>query len=451
MGLDPVLVSKYINGALGLFCIWTFSQLMGKIKIHSLLHKWLPFCIAFLMISFCFYELCADQLNLFMLSLYFNLIFSDGFVKSNRKLLAAGVLGALAFFAKAYNFYFFGAHIIGVLLIANKRESARFISPVLFKRLVIACSGFVILTGPYIFSLSKKYKEITVNTAGKLNNSWFLAPGVTDTQRLVIPPPYPGGVSNWDDPSYQQKLRITPFTSQQYFYKEIKLAAYNSYTLCNILTGISIFSIPCLLIFLFYLFKNHKTEAFTSHWILCLSTLLYPAGYLLIFIEWRYIWIIPLFLLMMGAKMLSYYHEKQVLNQRVFLVLSALFLISFTGKPIQELKDAFNNGKFEYECSRRILQNNIKGNILTKITSSRHQASISVICYLARLKFMGAYKMAFSPEELEQASRQYSIQYMIQLYDTDAGKKECMIAMPAGSTVKIDDPLFPGLLVFQLY
>ncbi|MEO6547249.1 MAG: hypothetical protein ABIN94_04595 [Ferruginibacter sp.] len=451
MGFNAVAAAKYLNGLLGLLCIYSFSALIETFVIDSFLKKLLPFCFAFLTISFCFNELSADLLSLFILSLYFNIILNKKVISTKPGLLLAGLLGALAYFAKAYNFFFFLANISFTLLLYCKNEAGNYFSSLFFKRLGIALFSFLIITSPYLYSISKKYDHFTVNTAGGLNTSWQLAPGVTDSQRIVIPPPYYNAVSSWDDPTYQQKTLITPFTSGKYFYKQIRLTAHNCIVLIKILTQISISWIFCLPLFLFYSLRGKWEEGREIKWLLLFSTILYPAGYLLIVIEGRYVWILSAFILLMNAILVTEFKRKKMIGNIAFKFLTVILLVSFLPAPFLEMISLSGKHKYEHAVAAVLKREHITGKFLTIINNSEHQGSLTVICYLAKSQLMGAYKINPGFAELKQASKQYAIPYFIQLYERDIDKKELLGTDLAKSAVKIYDNLYPGMLIFQLY
>lgn len=106
LGFDAVISAKYINGLLGLLSLFTCCSFMNKFTIHVTLKKIIPFILAILLVSYAFYELCADLLQLWLLLLYLNLVFSKNFIEDNYKIILAGILAALCYFAKAYSFLF---------------------------------------------------------------------------------------------------------------------------------------------------------------------------------------------------------------------------------------------------------------------------------------------------------------------------------------------------------
>jgi hypothetical protein len=61
----------------------------------------------------------------------------------------------------------------------------------------------------------------------------------------------------------------------------------------SLLNTMSIFCISILIGFIIYLARRKK-DSEANDWLLLLTTVIYAGGYLLIFIEWRYIWLLPI-------------------------------------------------------------------------------------------------------------------------------------------------------------
>src|SRR5690606_19232080 len=119
--------------------------------------------------------------------------------------LLLGLIGTLAYFAKAYCFYFFPLMICSVL----------FIKWYYFKEINIkrAITIFVITTItmwlcciPWVYVLYQKYGFLTFSTAGKLNLSWWLVgkPIYPENIKILLPPNGEGSVFYFEDPLNSQ-------------------------------------------------------------------------------------------------------------------------------------------------------------------------------------------------------------------------------------------------------
>ena len=122
---------------------------------------------------------------------------------------------------------------------------------------------------------------------------------------MVAEPPFADATSYWDEPTYAQEKYIGPFTSGKYFLMQVKWTISNTIKFFGLLNLISISAFTILFCFIIYLYRRKKDHE-VNDWLLLLTTFLYPSGYILIFIEWRYIWLLPITFLLMLAILLTW-------------------------------------------------------------------------------------------------------------------------------------------------
>lgn len=447
-GMDPVFSAKYINGLLGLLTLFSCFSLMDKFSIHNILKRILPFVLAVLMLSYAFYELCADLLQLFLMLLYLNLIFSKNFIGNNGKIVMAGVLGALCYYAKAYNFPFFLLHFTVAAFILVKKNNGVAGKKAFLMKTGIGLITFLLLVIPYIGFLTHKYGSVRINNAAKLNTSWFLSAGSGDHRRMVAEPPYTDATSYWDEPTYSQEKYVGPFTSVRYFLIQIKWTISNTIKFLGLLNQITVFVYLVLFSFLFYLYRQ-KTGGHYNEKLLLLTTLLYPSGYLLIFIEWRYIWLLPITILLMSAILLSWCLEKGYISKKLFVALAVIVPGSFLLQPINELQDLRNSNKDVYKIADIFKAQNIRGRFFLHYKSFTPYWKTVVLCYLTQSKLYGPAALDYNYDELMQAAKQYNINYYLYFYDFPSEKEIFMHSPYAKAGIKVFDNLYPGLIVVQ--
>lgn len=447
-GFDPVFTAKYINGLLGLLTLFSCYSLIDKFTINHLLKRILPFVLAVLLLSYAFYELCADLLQLFLLLLYINLIFSNDFIHTNGKIILAGVLGAFCYFAKAYNFPFFLLHFLITLFVLVKKNYPVTVMRSFIKKAAVGLIAFFLLVTPYLVVLTHKYGSFRINNAGRLNLSWFLSAGTNDHRRMVAEPPFPDATSYWDEPTYSQEKYVGPFTSVGFFLKQIKLTISNSIKFSGLLNQVTIFVYVILVGFLFYLYRKKRDWPVNEN-LLLFTTLLYPVGYLLIFIEWRYIWLLPVTILLMAAVLLTWLSEQQLINKGAFIVLAFIVPGSFLLQPVNELQDLRKNNEDVYEMAAIFKAQNIKGNFFLNYKSFVPYAKTVVLCYLTGSKLYGPAALDYNFEELMQSVDRYHINYYLFFYDFPSEKEIFLQSPYARAGIKIFDNLYPGLIVVQ--
>lgn len=447
-GFDPVLSAKYLNGAIGLCCLFCSCRLMNRLAIHRLLQQYIPFVLAIIFLSYAFYELCADLLQLLFLLLYLLLITSNGFINNGWKLSAAGALGAIAYYAKAYSFPFFLLQAPIVVYVCLKHDSTDKLWKKAIQKTGLMYLIFLLISLPYVLVLSNKYGSFRINNAGKLNMSWFLSPGASNARHMVAEPPYADATSYWDEPTYAQDKIITPFTSVRYFFKEIKWTTSNAIKLGHLLNDISVFSIVIAIGFAFYLYRKRR-EASLGEWLLMVFSFLYPLGYLMIFVEWRYIWLLPISYLFLGAILLSKWPMEWLLPKRSMALTFLLFCSSFLWQPVHELWQLRNSNRDVYEMSEVFKQQQIKGNFLLNYQSFTPYFKTVVLCYLTGSKLYGPQQFDYDAKELLQTIQQHHIQYYLFYYDFPSQKEMFLQSNYAKSGTKLYPDLYPGIVLVE--
>jgi hypothetical protein len=450
LGFDPVICCKYINGALGLFCMISFNTLSYKINISQQYRQLLLLYYPVLFLSFAFNLLGPDVLQLFILSVYLNIICSKKIVNSKIHLVFAGIAGAMAYYAKAYNFFFFILHISIVLFIVLKN-----IDPINYKRLLISklsivLTAFLLCTVPYIILLSNKYQKFTISSASAITINKSLEPGFTDGKKLIVPPRDHNAISIADDPTFFQKNYITPFTSTHYFLKQIKITVANIIEYFKLLNDISFLAITISLFFLILVVAGLLKVNETINQLLLTTLLLYPCGYLLIAIEWRYIWLIPLLLLFMAGIILNHYAVKNGFSKRITCFFSLLILLSFSVVPVLKLKK-MNSAENVYYLAVALKANGINGNFIAPYDGWRNSSRNYILGYLNNIKMYGLYSKEYTATEIFENAGKYNIKYFYDYYKTVAEKEHLLRSDMALKAVKVYDDIYPGIIVFQLF
>lgn len=449
LGFDPLLCCKYINGALGAASLFSFYLLTQKFYISSKIKTLIPFVLAVFTLSSAFNLLGPDGLQTLLLSIYLNLIFSKRFIYSSIGLILCGFVGALCYYAKAYNFFFFVIHISIVLFLLCKKAKQYDYLRFYLSRMMIVFISFILFTSPYIVLLTYKYQKFTISSASLITINKSLEPAYTDGRKLIVPPPNPGGLSISDDPTYFQKNYITPFASSKYFFKQIKITLWNIIDYFRLLNEISIFSITILLAFFIYMYSVFKKKWKPNEVILLVTTILYPCGYLLIALEWRYIWLIPVMLLLMALIIFSKLHEI-VKQKNILEFISSIVLLSFLLKPIKELRENINNKKDIYEASASLKGNGITGNFFAPNYNYVYNHKNYFFCYLNDLKMYGIYTNTYTTSEILEAAVKYHVKYFFNYYETSAEKEFILRSDLAANSIKVFDSIYPGIIIFQI-
>jgi hypothetical protein len=220
--------------------------------------------------------------------------------------LSTGFLGAILYFAKAYCFYFF-LSVIGLYSIYFWAKHHWRIKLLPIKSLLLIGLVFFAFSGIWIFALHHKYGAWELSTAPGYNYAVMDAKGEVhqpyDVNPRLMPLPYPQAFCLWEDP--QAVFHLTGNLRGKNFFSVIGANVKRLYVMMRNFYSGFLLLIPLLI---FVLIKNKKklVEWFgPAYKKIIFFTGLYLSGYMLIFVEGRYIWLILFVIILLLFKCLD--------------------------------------------------------------------------------------------------------------------------------------------------
>ncbi|MBZ5857456.1 hypothetical protein [Flavihumibacter profundi] len=356
--VEPLFIFYVINVLAGLAGIIVFYTLMVQLGFSVTLQNFLlPLCAVF-MLRFAYYTSTPDLASVVLL-----LLFLRYWLRGNLNLrpFNTAIWLVVLYFAKAYNFFFVSGLICFDLLtlLLNKRTNRYKLVGSFCKLYVI----FFILVSPWLFALHQKYGGLMLAGTAKFNhgaaivNLSLLGKGIPGTEALsnnyefytaFINPPHEYSVFAWEDPVRKATFRdYAVFSSKDNFLLQLKVVLTNirlllgGYTDMHAIIGLSL----CLLLIGFFIttvsmLKNNVTlpvlleQEITRIFVF---SCFYLSGYLLLFVEDRYLWI-NLLVGLLGIGFLSkhllksansFFSEKQFSFPGFFLTVPATAFVSY--------------------------------------------------------------------------------------------------------------------------
>ncbi|HMO89767.1 MAG TPA: hypothetical protein PKE63_08460 [Lacibacter sp.] len=432
-GVEVVMAFKYSNAFIAVLILVVLHNLLRKLDIHPALQTALLFTAVIPLLQFACYELAADLLLVLLLLAYVNLLLQPAFFTSVRLYLLAGVLGALAYFAKAYAFPFFLVHfILFHFLWGGARRNNRY----LFAGLGV----FFLLCTPWIVLLYHKYGTWMISSAGRLNQSWYLVPE-RNPDLAFLPPPHAGASSWWEDPSLVQKTYYTAFASGALFLHQLRVLLYNIQQWFLALFALSPLAPGILAAWVVQLVVRPSQHLR----LFLLTALLLPAGYLLIHIEVRFLWLLA-FLLPAGAVLLLEPLVQQYVQkawQRVLIW--ALVLGSFLAEPVNILKDYRYRQQELHTLAGQLRSVQLQGAVTSNINSEEGM----LLAWLAGFQ----YHMPSAGEKpvnaLLPVAAAHGI-FQVLFFYSSAAEKEQLLREPVAAHIRQYTEIQPGLLLLYL-
>jgi hypothetical protein len=422
-GVFAINAIYIILGALTMFGIWRLSyrfQLTEKIRIVVLISL-LPILLYYSYIQ------PFDLLLLCLLIYYLDIMFDDNYPSRMHNGILGGFTGSLAYLTKSYAFPFFIIHfsLMNLFHYLRNRINGK-------KILSNAITGFIIffiISGVWIALISTKYGYLTFSNMGKTNLA-ILGPDAPESGGLefgqpmfyrgFIEPPNKTALSAWEDPSYIKVKTWNPFGSLRNVKHFIKLILKNILECLQILESFSTLSITIIIVSLLLLKPHLKFSDVISRRIIFFSLFtmfLYIAGYMPFHFEARYLWIVNILLLLLGAHLLSLMLDTKFFQDAFSKrILTLLFLLSFIFVPSYRFI-SISKGNLDsrmYYVSKELKKFGIKG----RIASNREYVPVHDawhktfrLAYWLDSRYYGQAREGISDRELEEELKRYDIDY----------------------------------------
>lgn len=292
---EPLWVAKVYNVISGVGCLWVSQKIMQHLKVS------LPLQVLGVILLFGTYLMWAfnlatpDLLSVWIILVYSYYIVTGKFLQHP---VLIGLIGALAYFTKSYCFFFFAAHLSFHYIYYAFLKKAAY--TILIKRYVISMFFFLLISCTWMFLLYQKYEVFNISSASAWTHGMLKYPNL-DCVNQFIPPPHPESVFAWEDPP-----RVCPHRDWNIFASSENLRLQADVIIGNTiwffklqkLTGY--FHLLAFAVILFSILFAYENK----HWrikrpmeilsdplfILFPLIIIYTFGYLLIFIEPRYVW-----------------------------------------------------------------------------------------------------------------------------------------------------------------
>jgi hypothetical protein len=413
-GIPVELLFFYSNAAISLVLLWQLKKFFRHFQFTDEVSTVLLLTSVIILLQFSFYELAADILLLPFLMGYLLFVVRSDFFSNYKVQIACGLLTGFAYLAKTYALPFTVLIHLSLFLWHYYRERIGSV-----KTFLCFIFPLLLVITPWIILISSKYGMFTIGNASRLNLSWFLK-GSSVEGELFHQPIAAGSPGWWEDPSYFKGAVVHLFTSMEMFVKQIRVFFYNITIYIKTLAEFSAFMPAVILGFVIFLFRREEVKMQK----IALFVLIFPAGYLLTYVDGRYLWIFQLALLPVGWWMLQsvitfFQFRKTVIN---FLFL--IYVLSFLLQPVNILKDYAVSEQWKEirELTTYFTTNKISGNF----TANKKSPESQVVAYLSKTSFYQLTKPDVSFEELHTAIGVNRINYLLFYYDS-AQEKEAII------------------------
>jgi hypothetical protein len=362
-----------------------------------------------------FWQSFDDLWECFFLLSGLRLLLSKDYAFRPMLWVLTGITGALAYFAKAYAFPFFALSTLCCVYFLCDGKKVQWL-----KISLVSIFTMILCSLPWIVALHYKYGIWTTATSGSLNMSWYLVghPQWKEGIDLLIPPPYNNSPDYWEDPYMANGPAPHFWDSFHLLGLQFVRSALNVLKLVKSMLQISVF-FPVVAVILARFVASRKAGSMRSpEFIVALSFLLFPAGYLLINFETRYIWyMLPLCLLAGG---LFYQNHLSGAGKKYLNLFPWVFAVSFLIGPVWRMSEMYDEGISEFKISQRLKSMNIRGFFTSDAKPGIDVQRIKRLAYFSGNSYYSVTSHARSQLGLLREMRRYHVKYYIS-YGADTG------------------------------
>ena len=405
--------TKVLSLITGFFTIIGAIFLSYRFEMDDKIRIGVLFPTIFVILYFALRYNPVDLLLACFLIYYLYFIFNSAYSQKLYNGVLCGIFAAMAYLTKSYAFPFFIAHFT----IMNSFYYLKNVSTrkKLLKNLFLGLAVFFIISGTWSAVISDKYSQITFGTSGKYN---FEEVGPIQHGSPIwngfMKPPNDKSISAWEDPSYFKMKLWNPLSSWKSFIYLLKLVINNFLKLIGYIQQFSYFSLIIHIIYLSFLFRSQRKLISSNGERIypILTIILFCAGYLFIFVEPRYFFIVYILIILMGGYLPNILFKTGFLNNWGKLLLLFLFISPLVIISVSSLVNDRGTGQEFYLVSNSINGYNIHGNIAS---NDKYMDSLNLVYYLNAHYYGTATnsstKQPLSDLELEKSFKEYNIDY----------------------------------------
>ena len=431
LGAPMEVAGKCVEVAIGAGALSAVWWLGKRLALPEAVRVWTTLAIVPAVAMYALTDTTPDLLVAVLLTIYIGVVIGPDYPRSSWQGAACGLLGALAYLAKAYAFPFFLAHYVAVsgYLLVRRRSSW-----VELRRLVAATAAglivFAVVAGCWAGLLSRKYSRLTIGTTGAYQFRLHGQGNPIDVGGLY-PPSNKMAISAWEDPSDLTVLprqpgvnpparprpevvpaavpKAKPFLPDGPFSRLFYRVYHNLIRYTGTLFRLSPLS-PFILLGLLIACWTVPRGGERDRWVILIGTmLLYPAGYLLIFINERFFWLIT-FLLSLSAGLLT--TALPVLRRKPWSTCWAVVVVlSLSLWPAWLLIRLRHHVLEETPAVAAQLRPMMPPG--TRIASDLEWGITNSIAFHLDARYYGLLRPHASAQEQQQQLRQYRIEYLL--------------------------------------
>lgn len=322
----------------------------------------------------------------------------------------------MAYLTKSYALLFFLATFILFNIFHYFNDLSKEKKKKLLKNFLLGLAVFFIISGAWSAIISGKYGELTFSTSGKYNYEVQgpLSAGhpTQDPDYGFIKPPNQKAISAWEDPSYFEFKPWSPFKSWKSLYYQLEKVSKNTSISMIYIGQFSYFSLLIILVYLLICLQPVKKLIKVPEFYPLITIFIFLAGYLLIAVEDRYLWLIYVLLVLMGGHLLYLLFKSNLFSSYAKVILITIFALSFLVMPVSGLFAYKDGDRYIYDTAQALNEFNITGNIASNGNAENGNYRMTLhLSYFLGTSYYGFPKSSITDKELDSELKKHNIDY----------------------------------------
>ncbi len=301
-GVEPVLAFKLMSlglGALGIVAAW---WLMGNLRVPRIPRAVVVLALVPMMLCYALQVITSDLAAAVTILVYLAYSTNPRKGRRIRSGIVTGIWMGVAYLAKAYALWFVAAHYVLVTALDLYDQPGWQLRKNLIFRASAAMLVFLGICTAWAAVLTCKYGHFTYGSTGQYNWAYngpdFRLP---THHRGLLAPPNGSAISAWDDATYLDVEGWNPLASERNWEHFRKNVQRNYQALVKLVESYSIFAWFILVGAMLVAGSRFEPTQRKPHAVLVVALLLYPCAYLLLHLEARFFWGIPILLVILSA------------------------------------------------------------------------------------------------------------------------------------------------------
>jgi hypothetical protein len=408
---QSLFAAKILSLTIGLFTLIGFRLLIHRFDIDEKIGNILLLALIPEIIYFSFRWVNSDLLITTILTFYLAFLLSFKYPNKASFAVLCGLLGGLAYLAKSYGFAFFIVsftvfNCIYFIKMRSKRTN-------IIKNAFLGFGIFLVVSGLWIGLMDSKYGNLSIGSSTQFNvdltSSDSLKNAIEFNGLVDLPNKY--AVSYWEDPSTFQP-KIVQRTSLELIDHRLKITWDNIFIFLGIIESFSLLSIVIIVASIMCCYRTSDKKVKNDIASILLVLLIYSGGYILIFMEGRYLLLDCILILLLGGYLINALFCKYSMSSTIKGGLLILFTVSFILTPTISTHLDLNNAVVVYDLIPSLEKYGVHGNIASS-NPEPENFDPQFIAYYLKGHYFGLTKKNESVKDLQIELKSKNIDYYL--------------------------------------